>query len=58
MQQTMLWKEFCSEIDDRIEATYRQMRTCTPMDVAEWQHRLNNLEECKRIPQDVVDRES
>lgn len=58
LQQTMLWGEFCEEIDDRIEATYREMRTCTPDNLAKFQHRITNLEECRRIPQDVVDRES
>ena len=58
LKQTMLWGEYCSEVDERIEATYRRMRTCTPDELAKLQHRIADLEEAKRIPQDVVDRES
>lgn len=56
--QTILWKEYCEEIDARIESTIRQLKSCNPDQLVRYQSRITFLEEAKNIPQDVIDRES
>jgi hypothetical protein len=59
LKQSLLWNEgIVPELEKRIENTLNLVLTCSPDMLVGLQQRVKVLKELKRLPQDVIDRES
>jgi hypothetical protein len=54
---SLLWEEICKELDERINKLVVSLRKCTPETLSIIQAKIATLEEIKRLPQDVIERE-
>lgn len=52
------FKGFCEEIDSRVALIFKAMVSCKPDQLIALQAKVQALEEVKRIPGDVIERES
>jgi len=52
------WKHVCIELDYRINALLNELRKCKAEEVYGIQNHIAHLEELKKLPDDVVDRET
>ena len=57
IHSSTLWNEVCLEIDSRIKALESKLRTCAPAELERLQLEIQVWERCKRLPQDVIERE-
>ena len=57
IHSSSLWSEVCLEIDNRVKALESRLRTCTPGELERLQLEIQVWERCKRLPQDVIERE-
>ncbi len=57
LQQTILWTEFCKEIDKRVSYNLTQLTVVEPEGLIAVQKQISVLQQVKNIPQDVIDRE-
>jgi len=55
LKNTILWEEFCKEIDSRIEGKLAGLLLCKPEDLLGAQKEIMALNEVKNIPQDIID---
>ena len=58
IRNSTMWKHVCGELDYRITALLNELRKCRTEDVWEYQRHIAYLEELKKLPDDVVDRET
>ena len=58
LQQTILWEEFCKEIDKKVIYQTSLLEKCKAEDLVAIQQNISVLRSVKNIPQDVIDRES
>jgi hypothetical protein len=57
LKNTILWEEFCKEIDKKIKYETSLLEKCDPDELKSIQQKIAALREVKNIPQDVIDRE-
>lgn len=57
LKNTILWEEFCKEIDKKIEYQTGLILSCKPEDLIHLQQQIIALGSVKNIPQDVIDLE-
>jgi len=57
LKHTILWEEFCKEVDLRIAYYMNRLQTCTPEELISNQKQIEAFKQVKTIPQDVIDRE-
>ena len=53
--QSLYWDDVITEIDFKIEAATRQLRTISPEKLQLIQERIRTLEELKSLPQTIID---
>ena len=58
LQDSPVWSRVEKEIDFRINLAVSELRHCSKDDLEKCQIRIDCLEELKKLPQDVIDRES
>ena len=58
MKNSLLWAGIVEELDLRIHCESQKFRTCKAEDLKLIQARIGIFEEVKRIPDDVIDRQS
>lgn len=58
LHSSVLWEELCKEIDNRIKFEEGKLRSCLPEQLKYIQTKILALEELKRIPTDLIDREA
>ena len=52
------WEALAKEIDYRIELLLNRMKTCQTSELPIWQAHIQMWERIRKLPQDVIDRES
>jgi hypothetical protein len=57
LKNTLLWEEFCNEIDKKVSYEMQRLTTVAPEDLKSVQMMVASLQSIKNIPQDVIDRE-
>ena len=55
LKQTILWTEFCKEVDLKINYYIQQLTTCEPEELCAIQKQISSLQVVKQIPDDVLD---
>lgn len=58
VKQSPLWGSIVEELDERLEGVINELKFCSPEDLKIKQAKIMLYEEFKRLPQDVIDRES
>ena len=57
-RHSLVWDSICKEIDFRISSIEVKLRNCTPEDLTCYQRDLKRWEEFRKLPDDVIERES
>jgi hypothetical protein len=57
LKNTLLWEEFCKEIDKKVHYEMVKLQTVAPEDLLGVQMKISSLQSVKNIPDDVIDRE-
>ena len=57
VKNSQLWEKVVMELDYRIGMYEKQLRTCGPNDFMNLQTKISVLDELKRLPTDVCERE-
>ena len=57
VRENSLWKYICEEIDYRIILSEQKLRSCSKDELPVLQNRVTMLEEFRRLPEDVIERE-
>lgn len=57
LKATVLWEEFCGEIDKKIKYEISLLEKCDSDELRSIQQKIAALREVKNIPQNVIDRE-
>lgn len=57
MRQTVIWEEFCHELDKIIAGEVERLKSCSPDELKAVQRSIRTLEGVKRLPEDIIDRE-
>lgn len=57
LKNTILWEEFCKEIDKKINYEMHKLTTVAPEYLLSVQQMISSLQSIKNIPDDVIDRE-
>lgn len=58
LKNSILWGDVVEEINKKIFHVTETLKTCKPEELLEKQHTIQALESIKRLPDDVIDRES
>ena len=58
MKSSFLWAETVEEIDKKLHYETQRLRTCKPEELLLIQAKIQVYESIKRLPDDVIDRES
>jgi hypothetical protein len=58
LRNTDQWTRICGELDFRISSLIAELRVCSTEDIEIIRTKLKMLEEFKRLPDDVVEREA
>lgn len=58
IHSSVLWESVCAEIDNIIESLIYKLKTVPKDDLEAVQMEIRTWERVKRLPQDVIDRES
>ena len=58
LRNSRLWKGVVAELDMRISLKLNELRNCSPEELQLTQRDIAKLEEFKRLPEDVIDRET
>jgi len=58
LKNTLLWEEFCKEVDKKIAYEMTKLQTVAPEDLLSVQMKVASLQSVKNIPDDVIDREA
>jgi len=58
LKHSILWEEFCKEIDKKIFYEMQKLTTVAPEELIAVQKQVSSLQSVKNIPDDVIDRES
>jgi hypothetical protein len=57
LENTILWTEFCKEVDTKIAYHISLLTACKPEELVEIQKMISALHTIKNIPRDVIERE-
>jgi len=57
LKNTLLWEEFCKEVDKMITYEMVKLQTVAPEDLLSVQQMISSLQSVKNIPDNVIDRE-
>ncbi len=57
LKHSTLWLEVEKELNEKIAVEIQKLRSCEKDELERLQTRIELLEEIKRLPQDVIDRE-
>lgn len=58
LKNTILWEEFCKEVDRKVDYQKTLLLRCGPEELVSHQEMVKALESIKNIPDDVIDREA
>lgn len=58
LQSSLMWGGVVEELDKKIFHITQKLKTCTPEELKTLQFEINCYENLKRLPSDIVDRES
>lgn len=58
LRSSSLWTAVCEEIDRKVFFNLQKLVTCKPEELFKLQASIAALEEVKKLPEDVIDRES
>jgi len=58
LKSSLIWAGVVEEIDKKIHFEAQKLRTCTPEELPLVQAKLGIFESLKRLPDDIIDRES
>ena len=57
-RNSVIWKNVCIELDYRIYAKLNELKNCAMEEVVNLQRDIKQLENLKKLPEDVIDRET
>ena len=57
-RNSVIWKMVCDELDYRISAKINELKKCDAEELLIIQRDIRQLESLKKLPDDVVDRET